>query len=291
MRIKDEGDQTIPEDGRLGSVLKDNSHIKTRPFEHYKEKSPDEEPNISVISTNTQMNILERNSAAEFEIQFEIDDKNTESGKKGKLKLKKLQERIMETEHKMNKYTGSEGVSPHIGDENMEEFEEEGEAKAYCVCSPKYKKECCESWCLIVIALYLVFQVTLETFFPFYFYYILEEWMAIGYTVTMVVSLIKSTTALFGLFILTKDSIEICLKYWIYYRNIFYVTIGLHILASVILMLIIPFRISLIMNSRFFLVLVISALDFVIFLTMGILGACSIESILNLHRPPADHHI
>lgn len=131
---------------------------------------------------------------------------------------------------------------------------------------------CYKGMALMLAYLYLIYQVVLVVCLTVYYYYILGVYLPLAFAITVIICYLRSLTAFIALKLAHINTRENAAKKWKDLRGWFYWTIALMILAFVIIMAIIPLRISQLVNVDLQNLLIINGVDFVLFLAMGIVA-------------------
>ncbi len=134
--------------------------------------------------------------------------------------------------------------------------------------------------------LYLIYQGLLVVCLTVYYYYQLDMYLPLAFVVTVFICYLRSQTAFIALRLAHKNSKTWAVKNWKELRDWFYWSIALMIIGVIILMSIIPLRISQLVNINLQNLLIINGVDFVVFIAMGIMSICFCHNLLK----DEDHH-
>ena len=120
--------------------------------------------------------------------------------------------------------------------------------------------------------LYLTYQVVIIVCLTVYYYYQLDFYMPIAFIITVLICYLRSFTAFVSLKLAYKSIKREAIKDWKELKNIFYWTIVLIIIGLIIIMGIIPLKISNKVNIKLLNLLIINGIDFVLFSAMGFIS-------------------
>jgi hypothetical protein len=130
-------------------------------------------------------------------------------------------------------------------------------------------------------AIYLSIQIIIVLVLNMYFYYELKSYMACGFVISFLLALAKSLTPFISLKIASVLTKDVVFQFWMYLRNVFYVTLGFIVLGTLVMMFVMcAAELSLLTNAIFVIVFFIVAIDFVVFLLVGIFGICLCNKII-----------
>ena len=128
--------------------------------------------------------------------------------------------------------------------------------------------------------LYLIYQVVIVVCLTVYYYYRLGMYLPLAFGITIFICYLRSLTAFIALRLAHLNTREAAQKNWKELRDWFYWSIALMILGVVIIMGIIPLRISQLVNINLQNLLIINGVDFVIFIAMGSVTICFCNLLL-----------
>jgi len=131
---------------------------------------------------------------------------------------------------------------------------------------------CLRRFCIGLAYLYLIYQVVLVVCLTVYYYYQLDMYFPLAFFVTIAICYLRSQTAFISLRLSERSSKNWATKNWKELRDWFYWSIALMIIGVVILMGIIPLRISQLVNINLMNLLIINGVDFIVFTAMGIIS-------------------
>ena len=128
--------------------------------------------------------------------------------------------------------------------------------------------------------LYLSYQVILVVCLTVYYYYELDMYLPVAFGITVFICYLRSWTAFISLKLAHRNSKDWANKNWKELRDWFYWSVALMIIGLVILMGIVPLRVSQLVNINLLNLLIINGVDFALFATMGVISIIYCHNII-----------